>query len=334
MNRLFQVAVITWALFYIGWALFSHEMAFLEWIALALVVTGFWMAAGMLLMRRLPLVRFLLLLAVVGRLLLLSREADLSMFDYFDYSSVARDPSTGWAINVSLLLDGFVLAMAYLTPVADGFETPRPSPRTRTGAFFATIFRSDGAMITSMLLVALTLFVVNEFVIGARYAENSPHAIVARASESIEAGEASGDKRKLGLAYLEAGNAYWVLGQNEKAALMYERFLALDAKGSYWSSHVPVVFINRLLKIYSTEPDARFGDGTRALAMAARLPENLRNTAYYDAVAAVYARLGQMDKAIQNQEVAVERCTANGYCCEENWEYAYHLEQYKQEPNQ
>jgi tetratricopeptide (TPR) repeat protein len=328
VNRLFQLFVVTWALFHIGWAMLPFDGPFLEWVALALVVVGFWMGTSVLLLRRIGIVRFLLLVAVIARLVFLAEEADLWMFDYYDYGSMVTNPATSWATNVSLLLSGLLLVVAYFTPVADGFEAQGAPHGTRIGAIVAAITRTDGTMITSVVSIVVIVFVVNQFVIGARYAENSPHAVISRAAQSLAAAEGSGNKVKMGHTYLDLGDAYWSLNRPEQAALMYGKLVALDLERHEFSSWALSKSIIRLVQLYSAEPDARFGDGSRALEMAERLPDYERDAAYFDAVAAVYARLGQLDEAIRHEEIAIEECAANGGCCEEHWEYAYHLRQY------
>lgn len=163
--------------------------------------------------------------------------------------------------------------------------------------------------------------------IGARYAEESPHAILARAPETIKAAEASGDNEKLANAYFELIGGYWLLGKRDQAASMYEKFVTAtleQTESLSWAFSRAVV---RLTQFYTTETDARFGDGSQALAMAERLPEYARKAAYFDALASVYARLGQVEKAIHHQKIVVEKCVAAG-CCQNYWSYANKLDEY------
>ena len=118
MNRLLEVVVITWALFYIAWAFVGCDCSFLERVSLALVVTGSWTCVSVGLIRHLRIGRFLFLLAVIGRIVFLKGETDLGTSEYYDYDLMLTNPATSWATNFSMLLDGLVLAVAYLTPVA------------------------------------------------------------------------------------------------------------------------------------------------------------------------------------------------------------------------
>jgi tetratricopeptide (TPR) repeat protein len=319
--------VITWIVFHVLWALLSKDIPFLEMVAVALMAVGFWLFFGLLLLRRIRLIRFLLLLAVIARIVFLWEEANLWMFDYHDFGAMARDPSTGWASNVSLLLSGVLLVMAYLTPVADQFEAEKPPHSTRIGRMVAAVTRSDGAIVTVSTAVVLVVFVVNQFVIGARYAENSPHALISTASEYLDAAQATGDESEVRYAYLELGDAYWLLRKREQAASMYEKFVAVTLKQTEFSSWALARAIVRLMQFYTAASDVRFGDGSHALAMAERLPDYARKAAYFDALAAVYARIGNLDKAVQHQKTAIEKCIADG-CCEACWQYAYHLSRY------
>jgi len=327
VNTLFRAMVITWIVFHVSWALLSVDIPFFEMVSLVLVAVGFWMFFGVLLLRRIRLIRFLLLLAVIARILFLWEEANLWMFDYHDFGTMARDPSTSWESNVSLLLSGVLLVMAYLTPVADGFGAEKRPHSTKIGRMVAAVTRSDGAIVTVPTAVVLVVFVVNQFVVGARYAESSPHALVARASEYLDAAKATGDEFEIRYAYLEVGDAYWLLGKRGQAASMYEKFVAVTQAQTEFSSWALARAIVRLMRFYTTEPDARFGDGSHALAMAEQLPAYAREAAYFDAYAAIYARIGQVDKAIHHQKTAIEKCVLGG-CCEDYWQYAYQLNQY------
>ena len=55
-----------------------------------------------------------------------------------------------------------------------------------------------------------------------------------RASDSIKAADASGDKVEMAHAYVELGDAYWILDKRDQAALMYENFVDLDLDRSYF----------------------------------------------------------------------------------------------------
>jgi tetratricopeptide (TPR) repeat protein len=327
VNKLFQLTVITWIVFHVSWVLFSFNAPLLESVALALVAVGFWAFFGLLLLRRIRFIRFLLMLAVIGRIVFLWGETDVWMSDYHDFGAMASNPATSWAMNVSLLLDGVLLVMAYLTPVARGFEARKASPETKIGRVVAAATRSDGAMITIPTAILLVVFVVNEFVISARYAEDSPHTLVSRASEYLESARATGDRAEIRFAYFELGDAYWLLHEREQAAPMYEEVVALTPEDPDFSDWILSRSISRLLQYYVTESDARFGDGSHALAMAQRVQDDARDAAYFETLAAVYARLGEIETAIHHQKTAVEKCAAAG-CCQDYWVYAYRLEEY------
>ena len=83
----------------------------------------------------------------------------------------------------------------------------------------------------------------------------------------------------------------------------------------------------RDLDLPASIPGDGFGDGSRALEMAERLPDLQRGAAYFDSVAGVYARRGQKEKAIHHQHIAVDKCAADGWCGEDDWECAVPLRQ-------
>lgn len=330
MNKLFQLMVIIWIVFHVSWVVFSIDVPFLEMVAVALVAAGFWMFFGILLLRRLRFIRLLLLLAVIGWIALLWSEPLLWMSDYHDFGAMAEDPSTSWATNVSLLLNGLLLVMAYLTPVAVEFEKQGPLRRTKIGRLVAAVTRTDGAMMTIPTVTVLVVLVVNQVVIGARYAESSPHTLIAGASEYLRAAEATGDMSDVQFAYFELGDAYWLLRERDQAAPMYEKVVALEGEKPEFSSWLLSRSIVRLMQYYTAASDTRFGDGSHALEIAQWVSEGAKGAAYFDALAAIYARLGQGEKAIYFQEIAVDRCVVAG-CCENYWGHAHRLDQYRYE---
>lgn len=331
MDKFFHVTVIVWAIYHIIWFVLGIDATFLERVPVALVATGLWTFVGTLLLRRIRIVRFLFLLAVVGRVVLLAQGADLWIYEDYYYLEMASDPSAGWVESISVLLDGLVLLIVYLTPIADEFERQETSTDSRISSFVAMLTRSDGTIIATVTMAALAVLVVNQFVIGARYAESSPYELVSRAPEILKIAEDSGDEIDLAIAFVDLADAYWVMNEHDQAVLLYEKFFTLVRESSSLGFQWAAKAISRLVQFYSTAPRERFGDGSHALAIAENVPESLRDAKYHDAVARVYARLGQFETAVRHQAAAIDKCVSGVPCCSDHLEYEERLWEYRRQ---
>jgi tetratricopeptide (TPR) repeat protein len=122
--------------------------------------------------------------------------------------------------------------------------------------------------------------------------------------QRYEAALADFDKAsKLYPAFVEVWNAKGMLHfdafeDKEEAEAAYLHALALDPlnAGS----------LNNLAWLYVTSEDPAFYRPREALGLAERAVDQERNAAFLDTLAAAYAELGQMDKALELQKEAVE----------------------------
>ena len=126
-------------------------------------------------------------------------------------------------------------------------------------------------MLACLTVIVLVVQVENQFVIGQMHSENLPTAQIDRAIERLEAAVALGNKVEIGDAYLNFVATYSLLGNSDETVLMYEKVLTLHDAGV----NVPLGSLydlrSELAYLYSTQSDAQFGDGSRALRMAERL---------------------------------------------------------------
>ena len=260
-------------------------------LAEVVLVTSSSLLIGLGLIKFIPLARFVYLLSVMGFVLIIAAQSEL----VFLVGHAATDqgvipPKTGPVANFLLLLDGAVLLISYVTPVAYEFEAFQALDRPNTRSIKSTIVRSDGAMLACLTVILLVVQVGNQFAVRQKHLENLPSAKIDRAIERLETAIALGEKVEIGNAYLHFVATYSLLGHSDETVLMYEKVLALRDAGV----DVPLGNLHdlrsELAYLYSTQSNTQFGDGSRVLEMAERFSFLDDDHRFLTALATVHAR--------------------------------------------
>ena len=296
-------------------------------LADGLLVINFSLLIGLGLVKFNPIARFLLLLTVISVVLSMSNATEYLMFEEpYKFPEMGADPTTLRTTLLLMLLEGIVLTISYVTPVTYEFEAYLKSHMPTSRSIGTTVIRSDGAMLACVTLAFLVFFLVNEIVISLRYQDSSLTAKITKIEEALKTTEYRGNKREMASEYQALGDLYWSSGENEKATLMYEQYLALIDAGVVPTLGLLNRTILRLTDIYSTESDEKFGDGREALEMANRYKATFGQMAeIHNLLAIIYARLGQFDNAARYQRLAVQECLEFRRTCDDPWGYAERL---------
>ena len=228
--------------------------------------------------------------------------------------------------NILLSLNAAILFVSYLTPVSANFQENKILDRLRTRSLWHKAVLTEGAAIAALTAVILLGAVYHQSEFRNEYSSRLPESKIENAKVALETAEIVGIAWRTARAVDVLGDAYWDDGQREKAVAMYMDVLS-RAKAHEQErpegSNLPRVFVGgaivKLARYHASAPDSEFGDGGEALKwikLARFKPWRWGPDLPHDvltSLAMVHARLGQFEKAIETQKLAILALAEDAY---------------------